>query len=78
MVVSPSENLCTSAGDGEETSAVCFTLGGEHTETIAIPVVPLEVGTQLTVKLWTHLGGEQIVKNINVVVMIHTHAPFLS
>ena len=70
-MVRPPENLCTSAGAGEETAPVCFTIEPSDTQTVLIPVLPLEVGTtKLTVRLLSELGGDEIEKDILVEVMM--------
>ena len=69
-LIRPPENLCTSAGAGEETAPVCFTIAPADTHTVLLPVLPLEVGTTtLTVRLVSELGGDEIEKDILVEVM---------
>ena len=69
-LIRPPKNLCTSAGAGEETSPVCFTIEPTDTRTVLIPVLPLEVGTtKLTVRLLSELGGDEIEKEILVEVI---------
>ena len=57
-----SEGVCTKAGIGEQTDYIPFQLGQTSTETILIPLVPLEVGiVTVTVELVTSLGVSDIV-----------------
>ena len=71
QIIDPPENLCTSAGTGEETAPVRFSVPGLDRKTILLPLMPLDLGTtKLTVRVRTQLGGDEIEQEIRVVVMI--------
>ena len=70
-MVHPPKSLCTSAGTGKSTAPIYFKIPARDTQKVLIPVLPLEVGTtQLTVRLVTDLGGDEIVKDIVIEVMM--------
>ncbi|XP_062499169.1 complement C3-like [Corticium candelabrum] len=67
-LVNIQDDLCTTAGSGEETDWIPFRIEGHDSKTVLIPVIPLVVGTtELTVKMSTELHNFDIVQNITVV-----------
>ncbi|XP_062522084.1 complement C3-like [Corticium candelabrum] len=67
-VVDVRDDLCTTAGTGEETDWVRFRIEAHDSKTVLIPVIPLVVGTTLlTVRMSVYLNSDQIVQNITVV-----------
>ncbi|XP_065845310.1 complement C3-like isoform X2 [Oscarella lobularis] len=55
------EDVCTTAGSGESTDAICFSMDPLGTKTVLLPIVPLRKGKlKLQVRLITEFAGEDV------------------
>eukprot|EP00118_Oscarella_pearsei_P000066 m.4121 g.4121 ORF g.4121 m.4121 type:complete len:1787 (+) comp10246_c0_seq1:161-5521(+) len=67
-IVNPSEEICTSAGSGDKSPLIRFTIPPNGAVNQLFPIVPLNVGKQsLSVQLLTQLGGDEIKQELRVV-----------
>ena len=73
------EDVCTTAGSGESTDAICFSMDPLGTKTVLLPIVPLRKGKlKLQVRLITEFAGEDVETLIFVKVSVERlHTCFL-
>ena len=71
ILLLPREDICTTAGSGESTDAMCFFMNAPGTKTVLLPIVPLRKGKlKLKVRLITAFAGEDVETLIFVKVSV--------